>query len=586
MLGDGDVDGHRYTTASKKLADDFSEICFKLGKSTIKKFDDVQSSSGFKNNGVYRIYIANKYFEPIVENNIIMDDYDGYLYCVEVPKYHIVYVRRNGKAHWSGNTYGERLEYQIEKIIEMYKNDGYGTNQACMSVSQPSDIDLADPPCVLPDTSITTSEGFKRADEINEGDYVLTHKGSFKRVSKVYSRMYNGDVVYLTIKGFDYGVQLTTEHPVFSVKADFCPYDKSLLTRCKPSCKKQFSSYEKHGRKCPQIYEHYNKKWCRADEIDYLHYVPVPLLNTEDRNCPYNDSKMYFFGLFLAEGDYLKDMSGIRFNLGSHELHLHQQVQMLSSTLYGVDPTISIEGSSYRLNCYSKSMASEFYDLFGKGARHKSIPMEFIHYNNDKLWKLLEGYIDGDGYERDNQREFFTTSEELSNMFKLICQKLGVIPAAAEVEIKDGEIDGRIIKANGPGYYFNIFNEERHRNIYWQDNEYMYVPLKFKHKYNYSGHVYNYEVEDDNSYIAGGIPVHNCLRSIDTRISEGKLHFQVYFRSWDLWNGFPANLGAIQLLKEYMAGQIGVEDGEIIVSSKGLHLYDYIWELAKLRANK
>lgn len=77
-----------------------------------------------------------------------------------------------------------------------------------------------------------------------------------------------------------------------------------------------------------------------------------------------------------------------------------------------------------------------------------------------------------------------------------------------------------------------------------------------------------------------------CLRQIDTRISDGKLHFVVYFRSWDLWNGFPANLGAIQLLKEYMAEEIGVEDGEIIASSKGLHLYDYAWKLAKLRANK
>ena len=74
-----------------------------------------------------------------------------------------------------------------------------------------------------------------------------------------------------------------------------------------------------------------------------------------------------------------------------------------------------------------------------------------------------------------------------------------------------------------------------------------------------------------------------CLRSIDTRIKDGKLHFIVYFRSWDLWNGFPANLGAIQLLKECMADSIGVEDGEIIASSKGLHLYDYVWELAKLR---
>ncbi len=77
-----------------------------------------------------------------------------------------------------------------------------------------------------------------------------------------------------------------------------------------------------------------------------------------------------------------------------------------------------------------------------------------------------------------------------------------------------------------------------------------------------------------------------CLRGIDTRIKDNKLHFAVYFRSWDLWNGFPANLGAIQLLKEYMAESIGVEDGQIIAASKGLHLYDYIWELAKLRTMK
>lgn len=77
-----------------------------------------------------------------------------------------------------------------------------------------------------------------------------------------------------------------------------------------------------------------------------------------------------------------------------------------------------------------------------------------------------------------------------------------------------------------------------------------------------------------------------CLRHIDTRIKDNKLHFVVYFRSWDLFGGFPANLGAIQLLKEYMSDEIGVEDGEIIASSKGLHLYDYVWELAKLRCGK
>ena len=72
-----------------------------------------------------------------------------------------------------------------------------------------------------------------------------------------------------------------------------------------------------------------------------------------------------------------------------------------------------------------------------------------------------------------------------------------------------------------------------------------------------------------------------CLRAIDTRVREGKLNFIVYFRSWDLWAGFPSNLAAIQLLKEYISGEIGVDDGELIAMSKGLHIYEYAWELAK-----
>lgn len=77
-----------------------------------------------------------------------------------------------------------------------------------------------------------------------------------------------------------------------------------------------------------------------------------------------------------------------------------------------------------------------------------------------------------------------------------------------------------------------------------------------------------------------------CLRAVDTRIRYGKLHFILYFRSWDLWNGMPANLAGLQLLKEHMAQEIGVEDGEIIASSKGLHLYDYSWEHARIRTQQ
>ena len=88
-------------------------------------------------------------------------------------------------------------------------------------------------------------------------------------------------------------------------------------------------------------------------------------------------------------------------------------------------------------------------------------------------------------------------------------------------------------------------------------------------------------VGDDKSM---SLPDPPCLRGIDTRIRNNILNFIVYFRSWDLWAGFPSNLAAIQLLKEYMAGEIGVDDGELIALSKGLHLYEYSWELARIAA--
>ena len=82
-----------------------------------------------------------------------------------------------------------------------------------------------------------------------------------------------------------------------------------------------------------------------------------------------------------------------------------------------------------------------------------------------------------------------------------------------------------------------------------------------------------------------------CLRQIDCRIyppdqgfvDHSKLHFCIYFRSWDLWGGFPPNLAAVVTLQQMMAEEIGVEPGELIAASKGLHLYDHCWKLAQLR---
>ena len=72
-----------------------------------------------------------------------------------------------------------------------------------------------------------------------------------------------------------------------------------------------------------------------------------------------------------------------------------------------------------------------------------------------------------------------------------------------------------------------------------------------------------------------------CLRQVDFRYTEdGKLHMFVYFRSWDLWGGFPANLAGLALVQRHVASQIGAEVGMLTAASKGLHLYDHCIDVA------
>ncbi len=82
-----------------------------------------------------------------------------------------------------------------------------------------------------------------------------------------------------------------------------------------------------------------------------------------------------------------------------------------------------------------------------------------------------------------------------------------------------------------------------------------------------------------------------CLRLIDVRMRFEKLHFFVYFRSWDLYSGFPANLAAIELMKQYMVSELNerglkVGNGSMTAFSKGLHIYSQYYDVVEARWGK
>jgi thymidylate synthase len=78
-----------------------------------------------------------------------------------------------------------------------------------------------------------------------------------------------------------------------------------------------------------------------------------------------------------------------------------------------------------------------------------------------------------------------------------------------------------------------------------------------------------------------------CLRLLDFKVipsgTAQLLTVSVYFRSWDLWAGFPTNLGGIELLKQYVASEASLQNGPLYAYSAGAHIYGYQEEIARLR---
>jgi intein/homing endonuclease len=116
-------DGHRnqYSSVSKRLVDDIQEICLKLGYSA-----DVSCWNN-RRHPIWTVGIEKVNTKPRINEyrsnretfgSAELVNYDGIVYGITVPKYHIIYVRRNGKGCWVGNCdCGERESLNITDAI-------------------------------------------------------------------------------------------------------------------------------------------------------------------------------------------------------------------------------------------------------------------------------------------------------------------------------------------------------------------------------------------------------------------------------------------------------------------------------------
>ena len=105
MCGDGTYrpKQYKYTTVSKKLADNVQELGLKLGFSVITSREIPRNS---KHNDIYYVRLnKGSKISYIKKNQSSLINYSGKVYCVTVPRYNILCVKRDEKIVFSGNSF-------------------------------------------------------------------------------------------------------------------------------------------------------------------------------------------------------------------------------------------------------------------------------------------------------------------------------------------------------------------------------------------------------------------------------------------------------------------------------------------------
>ena len=145
-------DGHKsktsniLTTTSRQLADDVEELLIKCGD-TFREYKKRLKKNINKHNRIiskHEIYEINwlklndievdmskakkckSFFEDYIE-------YNDYVYCVTVPN-HVIYIRRNGKGCWCGNSlrfYVNKYNDELRQMIRDAEDKSYHTCEVC-----------------------------------------------------------------------------------------------------------------------------------------------------------------------------------------------------------------------------------------------------------------------------------------------------------------------------------------------------------------------------------------------------------------------------------------------------------------------
>jgi hypothetical protein len=403
-----------------------------------------------------------------------------------------------------------------EELEALHKKGEFPTSMAC--ASNPN----------LP--ILTRDRNYVPISEIKIGDYVLTHKGRWRKVIQLNRRRYTGVLITFRVNGSPLPLEITEDHLMWA-KA-FKGSRNDFAVRWK--ARKYITNLEKFNEEPPG--------WLAAEELDIgdrLFYKPVPYYDGYGKiDC---EDLAAVMGYYLAEGSFA--YSNYRSYATSFSCHisdsLPHRIPILIKKLYPSTKVSILKDSdsevSLNVIVYCSDLAEFLKTHVGRRCENKFIAQEI--FNSDQKVKLsfLGAWLDGDGWCDSKGVHWSTSNVNLALQGRDLLVSLGVTASIYAIDHSKCETSG--YENSGIEYTLNL--SYAHTNLlskYSQKVKEYVVPTtkardatlrpcpdgtyamricRLSKRKVKNVKTYNFEVEEDESYTAAGLISHNCKVSHD-----------------------------------------------------------------------
>lgn len=379
-------------------------------------------------------------------------------------------------------------EWTREDITEV-------TDEEVRGLGQKGDVDVicGGFPCFSAGTLITTDYGVKPIEDIRTGDFVLTHENVFKPVVVPMKKKKKG-IYRLVVQGSPV-THVTEEHPIY--------------------VREMYRTYNTVDGKRTNKRNWGEPKWVEAkDLVKGKHFIGMSENKLAINPLDITKEEAWLIGRYVADGYIRNNKRADRENSFHNQVVFcvgKKKIREFHENVHTYYVGVSEEPTIYKCRIMNERLMNLCLQA-GRGSGNKEVPGFILDLPRDLLELFLDGYLSGDGSVDKGVYRATSISKKLIYGLGQVVQKVYQTPYSIQFTKRPETtvIEGRTVNQSDT-WMISFRKEVRKGNEGVYIDGMLWMPIRsidYNEKFN--DFVYNFEVEDDNSYVANNLTVHNC----------------------------------------------------------------------------